>query len=150
MYVRVESVSDEIVALGPSIIGFRVVFEADTLRGQAWFVPAGESEPPHCGSYSVETGRRAVRHLRVLPLSLVPELGVAVLPEAGNYLVRGVVDTVWFEGEVCGAYVRSGGWTFLLTTAECAPDDHAAFCRLFAGDRVEFESIGLSLWDENL
>ena len=61
MNVRIESVLDEVVVLGPSAIRFRVAFWTDTLRGKAWFVPSGGgSEPPHCGNYAVETGMRAV------------------------------------------------------------------------------------------
>ncbi len=151
MHVRVESVSDELVALGPSTIGFRVVFGTDALRGQAWFVHAGGSEPPHCGSYSVETGMRAVRRLRVLPDSSITELGVAGLPVVGDYRVRGIVEAAWPEGEVCGvAYIRACGWTFLLSADECAADDQVAFGRLSAGDQVEFEAVGLSLWDANV
>jgi len=152
MRVRVESVSDEAVSLGPSAIGFRVAFGADALRGQAWFVPAGGgSEPPPCGSYAVETGMRAVRRLRVMPHSPATELGVVALPEAGNYRVCGTVESAWPEGEACnGAYIRAGQWTFMLSADDCASDDQLAFRRLAVGDGVEFEAIGLSLWDENL
>jgi hypothetical protein len=151
MNVRVESVSDEVVALGPSTIGFRVVFGTDALRGQAWFVSVGGSEPPHCGSYAVETGMRELRRLQVASHTPATELGVAALPEAGDYRVRGTVESAWPQGEACGgAYIRAGRWTFMLSVDDCVPEDQVTFGRLATGDEVDFEAAGLSLWDENL
>jgi hypothetical protein len=152
MLVRIESVSDDVVALRPSAIGFRVAFVADAVRGQAWFVPAnGGNGPPRCESIGVETEVRSVRHLRVLPRLQANEPRVVALPGPGDYQVCGIVEAAWPEGEACdGAYIRADGWTFTLSVDQCAPDEQVQFGRLIAGDAIEFEALDLSLWDEHL
>ena len=153
MPVRVEVVTPETIELGPSVTGYRVHFAAGPVRGQAWFASAAGEHPPPPGDYSVETGLQEVRGLRVVARSAGGERGITPLPTPGDYRVRGSVEVVLGEGNggpATGAYVRAGDWSFMIDSGDCTAGDLNILGELAEGDEVEFDAVGLSLWDENL
>lgn len=151
MRVRVEAVTTVSIRFRAAVTGYFVHFTGGSVRGQAWFV-AWDGHPPTPGDYSVETELQAVRGLRAVSRMGDGLCGVTPLRVPGDYRVRAAVEGAWCDnsdGPAHGAYLRAGEWSFVLGTTLCSAEDLAILSGLAVGDEVEFDAIGLSLWDAN-
>jgi hypothetical protein len=96
---------------------------------------------------SVETSQQRIEGFRKLGPTEENRPSMRATAVPGDFLVVGRVANVTLgdDGQALVVDIDAGGWPFAVTVEDVG---NGLLAAIEPGDRVQFEAIGLSLWDE--